>query len=602
LLSVDTGVYNPLLGAAYSEIAAHSRTSHKTQGFGSTPGLGVAMEYFEHLAGEPTTDDVFAGVDTSWSRVPDSAPVATAIARAIDAYSPQAPADSVPSLIEAHRALSALPAQVWKTRKLEDIERVIAACLGLDLESISEHPSAVPGGDVTVELNAIQRSARDVRIALSLPTAEATAGEPTRLPPNELIQISRTVSLPSAVDTSQPYWLQVPYEIGRYQVADAQQIGAPENRPTLPVDVLVAVDGYTLGYSLATTYNYNDPVRGEVKEPFVLTPPAMVNLPGSPLIFSSTQPETIVARVIARSDIVNGQLRFGVENGWKVEPATITFDAASGQELSFETTLTPPDEANQAVLNAELIIDGKAYSRGFERIEYDHIPAQTLFPSAQIRVVLLDVKKEGDRIGYIPGAGDAIPEALERIGYAVETLAESDMNSETLAEYDAVVLGIRALNTNLRIGYYMPALFEYASEGGVVILQYNTNRSLKTDSFSPYALTLSRERATDETAAMRVLSPEHPVLNVPNVISSADFDGWVQERGLYFASEWDPAFTPILSVNDRDEDPSEGSLLVARHGDGWFVYSGLSWFRQLPAGVPGAYRIFANLVSLGHTE
>jgi hypothetical protein len=291
-----------------------------------------------------------------------------------------------------------------------------------------------------------------------------------------------------------------------------------------------------------------------------------------------------------------------VEDGWQIDPTTIPFDAAPGTEISMEATLTPPAKASQAALSAELLIDGKTYNRGFERIAYDHIPVQTIFPPAQIRVVSLDVKIAGEKIGYIPGAGDAIPEALGRIGYTVDTLAESDMNPDTLARYDAIVLGIRALNTNERIGFYMPALFDYAAKGGVVILQYNTHRNLKTDTFSPYALTLSQDRVADETAEMRVLAPEHPVLNTPNQISSADFDGWVQERGLYFASEWDAAFTPILSANDPDEKPSEGSLLIARHGEGWFVYSGLSWFRQLPAGVPGAYRLFANLVSLGRVE
>lgn len=600
LLSVDTGVYNPLLGASYAEIAARSRSAHKTQGFGATAELGVSMEYFIHLAGDATTNTILDGIDTSWNRVPDSAPVADAIGKAITAFSPRDPAQSVPHLIEAHRALSALPDQVWKSRKLHDLERVIAACLGLDVESVSGTPSAVPGSELTVNLNAIQRSTLDVRFTFATPRAESVIDEPSPLPPNQLVNIKRTVQLPADLETSQPYWLRESHEIGRYEVAEQDLIGTPENTPALPIEVNITIDGYPLRYTIPTAYKYNDPVHGEVKEPFVLTPPAMVNLPASPRIFSGANSEKITARIVARSAITNGQLKFMVEDGWRIDPASIEFNAAPGEEVSVDAVLTPPPEASQSVLGAELVVEGNVYGRGFERIDYDHIPVQTIFPSAQIKVVSLDVKIAGERIGYIPGAGDAIPAALERIGYIVDTLVESDMRSDTLARYDAIVLGIRALNTNERIGFYMPALFDYAAKGGVVILQYNTHRGLKTDTFSPYAFTISQERVTDETAEMRMLAPDHPVLHEPNTISDADFDNWVQERGLYFASEWDTAFTPIFSANDPEEKPSDGGLLIARHGEGWFVYSGISWFRQLPAGVPGAYRLFANLVSLGH--
>jgi hypothetical protein len=214
--------------------------------------------------------------------------------------------------------------------------------------------------------------------------------------------------------------------------------------------------------------------------------------------------------------VTNGLLKFSVHEGWLVEPAQVTFNAVAGEEISIETTVTPQVDAQPGVLSAELHIDGQTYHRGFHRIEYDHIPVQTIFPPAQVRVVLLDVKTAGKKIGYIPGAGDSIPESLQRIGYAVDTLGEADMTSASLATYDAVVLGIRALNTIDRIGFYMPALFAYAEQGGVVILQYNTHRGLKTETFSPYPFTITQDRVTDETAEMRVLAPDHPVLHYPN--------------------------------------------------------------------------------------
>jgi len=603
LLSVDAGVFNPLLGASYSEIAALSRSAHKTQGFGATAELGPSMEYFIHLAGVPTTNNLLDDIDIHWTRVPDSEAVVSAINQAIEAFSAKDPAQSVPHLIDAHRLLMALPDQFWKTRKIHDIEQSIAACLGLDIESVSSLPSAVPGNEVTIAVNAIQRSPHDVHITYSVPEAAGASREANvSLPAHQFISTNLAVRINPERSPSQPYWLLVPHILGRYEVADPHQIGAPDNSPAIPVVVNLTIDGYPLQYTVPTMYKYNDPVRGEVKEPFVLTPPAMVNLPESPLIFSDTKPVSISARIIAQSGVTNGQLKFSIDEGWQIEPTQVTFNAEAGEEISVEAMLTPQADALPATLSAELQIDGQSYHQGFHRIEYDHIPVQTIFPPAQIRVVLLDVKTAGNKIGYIPGAGDAIPEALQRIGYTVDTLGEADMNPAVLSNYDAVVLGIRALNTIDRIGFYMSALYTYAEQGGVVILQYNTHRGLKTEKFSPYSFTISQDRVTDETAEMRILATNHPVLHFPNSISPADFENWVQERGLYFASEWDAAFTPIFSANDPDEKPSEGSLLIARHGKGWFVYTGLSWFRQLPAGVPGAYRMFANLVSLGHVE
>ncbi len=595
LLSLDVGAYSPLLGKSIAEIASQSRSSHQTQGFGDTPEQGESLEYFKFLEGTSPSDSLLGGIDTTWARVPDSGPVAEAIQRAIAAFDPTAPAKSVPDLIAAHRALTELPDQPLRTRKLADLARVIAACLALDVESTSAEPTAVAGGEIALTLSAIQRSDLDVQI--EFPTTGTPAAD---LASNQLVQATPTLTLPQTI--SAPYWLASPHEAGSYIVDHPLQIGTPENPPSLPIPFRVTVDGYPLDYTIPTTFNFNDPVRGEVKEPFVITPPATLNLDESTQIFGDTQPRPFTTRIRAATDITGGELRFVTADGWKTDPTSVPFDAKAGDEIPIEATLIPPPEASQSTLTAELNVDGQTIERGFERIEYDHIPTQTIFPPAQARLISLDVKIAGERIGYIPGAGDEIPEALQRIGYQVDTLTEADMRPETLKPYDAIVVGIRAVNTNSRIAHYLPALFDYASTGGVVILQYNTSRGLQTEDFSPIPLELSRDRVTDETAEMRFLAPDHPVLNFPNPITAADFDGWVQERGLYFASKWDPAFTAIFSINDADESPLDGSLLIARHGEGTFVYTGLSFFRQLPAGVPGAYRLFANLVSLGHAE
>jgi LmbE family N-acetylglucosaminyl deacetylase len=596
---VETGGYQPLLGAAYTEIAATSRSAHQSQGFGATPELGESKEYFTTLAGTDPEGSLFSGIDTSWQRVPDSGEVAEAIHQAVSNFDPLYPERVVPHLIEAHRSLTVLPESFWRTKKLQDLEHVLAACLSLDVESIASEASAVPGAVAPMRVNAIQRSSLPVTIAFAGSEAELPRATVYTLPGNQLVSASDTIRIAENAAISHPYWLSAAAERGRFVVEDPTQIGDPENAPALPVHVKLSIDGYPITFEIPTTFNFNDPVNGETKLPFTITPPVMINLEEETHILGQSQARPFNARVIARTAIPSATVQFAVSNGWRVEPASISFSAQAGEEILLTAQLIPPAEASETVLRASVQFDGRSYTRGYAPLQYEHIPNQALFPLAEARAVLLDVKTAGQRIGYIPGAGDAIPEALERIGYSVDTLGEADMMYETLSAYDAVVFGIRALNTNDRIGFYIPALFEYAEKGGVVVLQYNTNRGLKTTDFSPYPITISRDRVTDEFAEMRFLAPDHPVMHFPNTITEVDFEGWVQERGLYFADAWDAAYKPIFSANDLGESPVDGGLLIAQHGEGYFVYSGLSWFRQLPAGVPGAYRLFANLMSLG---
>jgi hypothetical protein len=297
---------------------------------------------------------------------------------------------------------------------------------------------------------------------------------------------------------------------------------------------------------------------------------------------------------------VKGALKLSAPDGWAIEPASVPLDLKGADaEANASFKVTPPAQAGEAVLKAIVSIGEANYSFSKVRISYPHIGVHVLMPPAESKLVRADIQKKGQLIGYIPGAGDDIPEALEEIGYTVKTLAEPEINARNLSQFTAVVLGIRAYNTQERIATWLPQLFEYVKAGGVVIAQYNTTADLKTKELAPYSLEISRDRVTDETAEVRILAPDHPLMNTPNKITAKDFAGWVQERGLYFPNKWDPAWVPILSCNDPSEKPLDGGLLVAKYGQGSFIYTGYSWFRQLPAGVPGAYRLFANMVSLG---
>jgi hypothetical protein len=289
-----------------------------------------------------------------------------------------------------------------------------------------------------------------------------------------------------------------------------------------------------------------------------------------------------------------------IPQGWKTQPERIAFDLKERGEEQVKTfQVFPSSQEETSTIKAVASIDGEgSFDRSMQTINYDHIPTQTLLSKAEAKVVRMDLKKEGSTIGYIRGAGDEIPAALRYMGYTVIEMKNEDVNAATLKQMDAVVLGVRALNTNTRIGYSMPALLEYVNNGGTLVVQYNTNGDLVTKNFSPYPLDISRDRVTEEDAAVRILKADHPAVTTPNKITAKDFDGWVQERGLYFPNKWDANFEPVLSMNDKGETPKDGSVLVAKYGNGYYIYTSISFFRELPEGVAGAYKLFANLVSL----
>jgi hypothetical protein len=339
-------------------------------------------------------------------------------------------------------------------------------------------------------------------------------------------------------------------------------------------------------------------VIGEVREDLVIAPPVFANLQNSVFVFADDNPKSVQVRVTASTGAVKGELRLDVPKGWRVEPATVPVDLSAAENESYASfTIHAPANPGEGTLRAVVKVDGRDYSFARERISYQHIGTHLLMPAAEARIVRADIRKKGDLIGYIPGAGDDIPQSLQQIGYNVKILDGSDITAENLKRFDAVVLGIRAYNTQDRIAAWQAELLAYVKAGGVVVAQYNTT-DLKTKEIGPYSLEISRDRVTDENAEVRILAPDHPLLNVPNKIGPDDFKGWVQERGLYFPTKWEANWTPLLSCNDPGEKPLDGGLLVAKSGSGYFVYTGYAFFRQLPAGVPGAYRLFANMVSL----
>jgi LmbE family N-acetylglucosaminyl deacetylase len=601
LTVLEAAGYNPLLGKEYAEIAAASLSMHKSQGVGSPPRRGERKEYFKPLEGQPMTSALFDNVDTTWSRVPNSDSIAAKIGQIISKFNPTDPAASVPDLLKLRQAMNEIHDDFWVPQKKADLDKIIAACLGLHVEASTANETFTPGQTATIKLEAINHSNVPVTLQKAqCPNIGDSMKIDAALPVNELFTKDLSCKIPDDTPYSQPYWLRKHGTLGAFAVDDQNLIGLPENPPALPIEIVLQVNGQELRYLLDTKYRTVDPVAGEVRRQLVIGPPAYMNLADTVFVFPTNEPKPIAVHVTAATGPVKGQLKLDVPQGWEVSPASLPIDLkAADAETVASFSVKPPNQESEGTLRAIVSIDGRDYSSGRVRISYPHIGVQTLMPPAEARLVRVDVRKKGDRIGYIPGAGDDVPESLRQLGYSVKILSEPEITANNLAQFSAVVLGIRAYNTQAAISNWLPEVFEYVKKGGVVIAQYNTLADLKTEQFGPYPLEISRNRVTDENAQVRMLAPNHPLMTTPNKITSKDFEGWVQERGLYFPDKWDPAWTPILSCNDPKEKPLDGGLLVAKVGRGFFIYTSYSWFRQLPAGVPGAYRLFANMLSLG---
>jgi LmbE family N-acetylglucosaminyl deacetylase len=599
LTVLEAGGFNPLLGKAFTEIAAAALSMHKSQGVGSPPRRGARKEYFKLLEGAPMTEALFDGVDTTWARAPKSQSISEKVKQLLASFSPADPAASVPKLLELRKELMKDEKSDWFVAKAGEVDALIAACLALNIESSASNAVVTPGQTLAIKFEAINRSQVPVQLVeVRAPVSGDSLRLDVPLPQDEFVAKDLSPTVPKDAEPTQPYWLRKPPAVGTFTVADQKLIGLAENPPPFPIEVLLRIGDQDIRYLVDTQYRTVDRVMGEVRQDLVIAPPIFANLQNSDFIFGDDKPKSVQVRVTASTGAVRGQLRLEAPKGWRVEPASVPIELKSADTDSFVNfTIHSPPDRSEGALRAIVNVDGRDYSFARERISYQHIGDHTLMPPAEAKIVRAEIKKKGDLIGYIPGAGDDIPQSLQQIGYTVKVLDGSDIKAEILKRFDAVVLGIRAYNTQDRIAAWQTELLAYVKAGGVVVAQYNTS-DLKTKEVGPFPLEISRDRVTDENAEIRILAPEHPLLNTPNKITADDFKGWVQERGLYFPAKWDANWTPLLSCNDPGEKPLDGGLLVAKSGQGYFIYTGYAFFRQLPAGVPGAYRLFANMVSL----
>jgi hypothetical protein len=604
-IELDIGTYYSALGLSNSEISSLSRSKHQSQGFGSTGSRGSQMEYLEYLKGDiPKNGNLFDGIDTSWNRVKGGKPIGVLVEKIMKAYSFREPAASIPDLVRVYAMIDELKSSHWKSIKKEEIKEIIAACSGLYLEAVANNSSTTANASNKLRIEAINRSNANLKLSkIDILPINKSKEAVVPLAFNERHVFEMEFDIPADIAETSPYWLRKQGSLGMYQVSDDAFIGMPETPRALKVEFTVEVEGVKIQVLRDVVYKYTDPVKGEVYKPFEILPPVAANFNEKVVIFSDDKAQKVSIKVKGLAADLSGEVALCFPSDWEVSPEKYDFSLSQkGEEQSFDFMLTPPTEQSEGLIAPFVKINGNNYTNELVEMDYDHIPFQSIIRPSEAKIVRLNIKTKGESIGYIQGAGDVVPTSLRQIGYTVTELNESEITADNLAKFDAVILGIRAYNTNTRAKFYQKELHQYVENGGTMIVQYNKSFGLKVAEVSPLPITLSHDRVADENAPVTITNPNHTLLNFPNKIEAKDFEGWVQERGLYFPNTWDPKFETLIKLNDINETPKEGSLLAAKVGKGYFIYTGLSFFRELPAGVSGAYKLFANMISIGKDE
>lgn len=603
-LKADIGGYDPWLGVSYNELGSLARSQHRCQGFGVSIQRGTTDEYFYRLKGRQLNGDILQGVDRSWASAGGTERMMQMAEAVQSEFDPSHPEKSLPLLLQLRDEVATeMEDDFWRAEKLVQLDELIAGCAGIYAEANSPEFAHNPNELVEVKARIIARGVEGVQVT------QVNWGEGERsgalyfktgqnLPVNEFVEFDLNVQMPESV--SQPYWLKHPFDAA-YVVDTDSLIGRPENPSVAKVVLRLEYQNMTFFLRVPVDYKWSDRVDGEQRRPVVAAPKVTATFEDNVFIFSDDTPSEVRVRLRSFAANHSTQVDLSVPEGWSVSPKNVPVDFAQrGEEKVLTFTVTPSEGQSVGTIRPVL-----AYSRGealsYSEIAYSHIPTQSVFRESSAKVVKIDLTVDPVSIGYVQGAGDEVDVAIAQMGFDVHNLSESDFASGDLSDYASIVIGIRAYNVISWLPNYRDQLMKYVENGGNVIVQYNTaSRDLMTTELGPYPFELGRDRVTEEDAKATIIDPAHPFFNIPNKITAADFDGWVQERGLYFASDWDSHYQPLISWHDTDEPARIGGLLFTPYGKGSFSYVGISFFRQLPAGVPGAYRLLANILSYEH--
>lgn len=645
---INTGEYSPLWGRSFYQIGIEGRNMHRCQAQGQIPQKGEHWSYLRRLETKTETNGrgaevkeaaIFDGIDTSLTgvtafagneveRVPFLASELRSVQQSAEqglrSFKPSAPHEAAEQVLSGLQRLETVRARVEQSglsdavkydilfllnKKLEDFRDAANATLGLSLDTLAVQPLLIPGQTAEVSLHFLNRSpvtVTPVAVEVAAPRDWAQKTAKVSLKPvgyNESWQGTFTLTVAGQAAYTQPYWLQQPRRGDRFLVDAARlERGKPFSAPEVIGRVRYQAFGVENVIEQPLQYRYTDRALGEVRKPAPVVPPISVamapELLALPTAPSAQERAFEVTVMNNRRQRTEGTVRLTVPAGWRAQPAAAPFifeREGEKQAFRFRVEIPPGIAAGSYKLEATADLEGRTYVVGYSTLSYPHITPRNIYRPATARVEAMDVRvADGLKVGYVMGSGDNVPQALAQMGVPVVLLTLEDLGSGDLRSYTAIVIGIRAYAVRDDLRAYHQRLMEYVRDGGLMVVQYHTSEFP-----APYPLRLGRgERVSVEEAPVRILEPDHPLFRSPNRITARDFDGWVQERGLNFMSEWGSPFRPLLASNDPGEPERLGGHLVASYGRGTYIYTGYAWFRQLPAGVPGAYRLFANLISL----
>lgn len=622
MFRLDVGGYSPLLGKSYGEIAAESRSQHKSQGFGVPASRGESFESFRTLAGSEPSSDLMDGVELSWKRVPGAESIPAIVDSLSSAFDLMHPEKSVKGLVRLYRAVDKLPDGYWKIQKLNEIKQLIEQCSGLFIEATSPERYAVQTDSIRLNFSINNRlGVNSSLLKVNVAQADFDTSINQTLAKNRNLNFSKTVYVPEQNEITQPYWLMNKMEEGYYNIPVQNWVGRPDIHPAYQASFLLNIEGLEFLFVKPLRYKFTDPVKGELYQPIAVLPKILVaadqplklsvnktDFQGNLVVVARTRTLPVHVNYFATSIPVNSKQAFSpseftITERNKEYEVSYTMPSKTDAEYDFEfNDGTVPNHILRTYEAKPDTMNWYQYkARSLREIKYDHIPYINYFITTSVKNVKIDLKTYNKKIGYIHGAGDKVPEALEQMGYEVTLLSDKELSRNSLSQFDAIITGVRAYNTNEWMNKHYDKLMKYVNDGGNLIVQYNTSTNIGPvrAKITPYNFTISRTRITDENAPVNFIRPDHAVLNFPNKITKDDFKGWIQERSIYHAAAWDTArFEPVLAFTDPGEKPENGSLIIAKHGKGYFTYTGIVFFRELPAGVPGAYRLLANIIAL----
>lgn len=605
--TMDIGQFNPLLGEGYGEIAAESRSQHKSQGFGVARQRGASTEYFSAWKGDLPKTDIMEGVATDWSRVPGGNNIHNMIENIMKNFSAFKPGESVKSLVALYDAVNALAQDTWKDQKLKEIQELIEACCGLWVEATTAGHLAVESEPLPVNIVLNNRNGNAVTLKrLVLDTYDTAMNK--ALAANVNVGFNRVIDVSDTMPVTQPYWLRYPMKAGYFDVRNQEEIGRPEGDAPFNAYFTVNIEGRDFQIKRAVMQKYTDPVKGELYEPIVVVPPLLITPVQNLFVSHDTEEKTIHFSVRALKNISNPVLSVSGNKTWQPGNISAKNQLGKGSETDFAVPVKPVASGKPALgtetLTGSIKGSGQNFSTTMRSIKYDHIPSIAYFKTPSVNMLTLELETVGKKIGYIEGAGDYVPAALIQMGYEVVFLNDNNLGTLNLGQFDAIISGVRAYNIRESLNTYFDKLMDYVDQGGNLIVQYNTSSQIGPvkAKIGPYPFNISRTRVTDETAEVKVLKKDHPIMNYPNKLGPQDFAGWVQERSIYHASDIDKRYETIFAMHDPEEPDDEGSLITTQFGKGNFTYTGLVFYRELPGGVPGGYRLLANLIALNRKK